>query len=103
MSNIINFSDYVNNCASSNSDSERSDSQSLTTENVDLYSSIIPLIRDVCVAAGVTGLLADEVIAEYKLYFEQLAALDTGKGSGEQFNHACHIILGLLIKGKLPH
>lgn len=91
MSNIINFCDYRG----------KVNSKSVDAENLNDFSAIAPLIRDVCLSAGVTGGKADDVISEYKVYFKELSALDNGIDSGQQFNHACHIILGLLIKNKL--
>ncbi|GLS89844.1 hypothetical protein GCM10007916_09110 [Psychromonas marina] len=91
MSNIINFCDYIAKPSLESSD----------CEDIDSFAAIEPLIRDVCFSAGVIGDLANELIAEYKLYFEQLSTLESHPNSGEQFNHACHIILELLIKSKL--
>lgn len=91
MSNIINFCDYRGNVHSSPVD----------RENLNDFSTIAPLIRDVCLSAGITGSKADEVMSEYKLYFKQLMALESSNDSNAQLNHACHIILGLLIKNKL--
>ena len=78
MSNIIYFSDHL-----------------------DSFKRIEPLINQVCSAAGLTDAIGDEVIAEYKVYFEQLSSMSHEHQLSDQLNHACHIILGLLIKAKL--
>jgi hypothetical protein len=67
-------------------------------DHLDGFKRIEPLIREVCTSAGITNAMTSEVIDEYKVHFELLSSMST---EHEQLNHACHIILGLLIKAKL--
>lgn len=78
MSNIIYFSDHLNS-----------------------FKKIEPFIREVCLATGISEAMTDEVVIEYKSYFEQLSLKNERDNSESVLNHACHIILGLLIKAKL--
>ncbi|WP_022942534.1 hypothetical protein [Psychromonas hadalis] len=70
-------------------------------DRLDNFKKIEPLIREICLSAGGTDLMATEVIMEYKIYFEQLSALSEKRDLSASLNHACHIILGLLIKERL--
>jgi len=78
MTNIIYFADHLNS-----------------------FKKIEPLIREVCLSTGLDEEMADAVVFEYKTYFEQLSIKNEQDNSETVLNHACHIILGLLIKGKL--
>ena len=78
MSNIIYFADHLNS-----------------------YKKIEPLIREVCLSTGLGEAKVDEVVFEYKTYFEQMSLKNEQDDPEAVLNHACHIILGLLIKEKL--
>ena len=71
------------------------------SEHRDHFTKIQPLMREVCTTAGLSDDLAAEVIDEYKLYFEQLTSMSNEQQSSLALNHACHIILGLLVKARL--
>lgn len=71
------------------------------SEHLNSFKKIEPLIREVCRSSGGSETMADEVIDEYKTYFEQLSSKSEFNNSQVALNHACHIILGLLIKAKL--
>lgn len=70
-------------------------------EHQDNFKKIEPLIREVCRCAGADKTLTDEIIIEYKSYLQQLATINQQDSQSASLNHACHIILGLLIKAKL--
>ncbi|PKF62226.1 hypothetical protein CW745_07540 [Psychromonas sp. psych-6C06] len=67
----------------------------------DQAKKIAPMIRELFQSMGGNELFAEEVISEYCTYLEQLSNLNNKGLYEEQLNHACHIILGLLIKEKL--
>jgi hypothetical protein len=71
------------------------------SDHLEGFKKIEPLIREICTSAGITDAVTNGVIAEYKVYFDQLSSLPNKNNSAEQLNHACHIILGLLIKARL--
>jgi len=72
------------------------------SDHLNSFKKIEPLINEVCTAAGITHPMSEKVIDEYRLYFKQLTSMSDTHTVDEQLNHACHIILGLLIKAQLP-
>ncbi|MCP4322375.1 MAG: hypothetical protein GY951_06435 [Psychromonas sp.] len=70
-------------------------------EHLNSFQKIEPVIREVCFSAGASETMTDEVIDEYRSYFEQLSLKSEQESQEVVLNHACHIILGLLIKEKL--
>lgn len=71
------------------------------SEHLNTFNHIQPMITEVCRAAGLNKKMTESVISEYRTYFQQLSSLPNDSNSSEVLNHACHIILGLLIQSRL--
>ncbi|PKG38354.1 hypothetical protein [Psychromonas sp. Urea-02u-13] len=71
------------------------------SEHHDAFQKIVPLLTEICLCAELTETMTAEVIVEYRVYYQQLSAMGNTQDSVKPLNHACHIILGLLIKARL--